>query len=248
MPTSLDILLRRLHIVMVGTTHPGNIGSAARAMKTMNVSQLVLVEPLKFPSAEATALASGASDILQNAQVCDSLEAGLKDCRLVFGCSARPRSVAWPTLSPEACIEKALESGENCAIVFGREHSGLSNAELDRCHYLVQIPSNPDYASLNIASAVQILCYEARRQASLLTATPSIAIKNEIPLASAEELARLYEHLEQTLIDINFLDPEKPKRLMRKLQRFLNKAQPNQSEVNILRGILTAAQVQGKKS
>ncbi|EIJ42412.1 RNA methyltransferase, TrmH family, group 1 [Beggiatoa alba B18LD] len=242
MSTSLDNLLRRLHIVMVGTTHAGNIGSAARAMKTMNLSRLVLVEPLKFPSAEATALASGASDILQQARVCDSLEDGLKDCRIVFGCSARLRSVAWPMLTPEACIEKALNSGEDCAIVFGREHSGLSNAELDRCHYLVQIPSNPDYASLNVASAVQILAYEARRQAMRLTDIKTPEVKNEIPLATSEDLAHLYAHLEQTLIDVEFLDPAKPRHLMRKLQRFFNKAHPNQSEVNILRGILTAAQ------
>ncbi|MCK5877466.1 MAG: TrmJ/YjtD family RNA methyltransferase, partial [Candidatus Marithrix sp.] len=146
-----------IYIVLVGITHPGNIGAAARAMKTMGLSKMRLVQPKKFPNADATARACGADDILFNAQVFDSYEESLQDCSLIFGASARQRMIAWPVLTPTACAEQALQIETPIAIVFGRENSGLTNQELDRCNYLVQIPTDSNFGSLNIAAAVQII-------------------------------------------------------------------------------------------
>lgn len=223
----------------MGITHPGNIGAAARAMKNMGLYHLRLVQPQDFPCAQATARASGADDLLMNAQIFSSYEESIKDCHLVFGASARQRSIPWPVLSPQECAQKTLVMSKEVAIVFGREHSGLTNQELDRCHFLVQIPTNPDFSSLNVAAAVQILTYELKIQSQELNADRSFL---ETPV-SAETLAMFYEHLEQTLIDIEFLDPQKPKRLMRRLQRLFNRAQLVDSEINILRGILTTTQM-----
>ena len=161
-------MLSRIRIVLIGTTHPGNIGAVARAMKNMCLEQLVLVAPKIYPSAEATARASGADDLLGSARVCDSLDQALAGCRLVVGTSARLRSVRWPQVDPRQCAERLLDElsadGE-VAVLFGRESSGLSNTELDRCHYLVHIPANPDYASLNLAQAAQVIGYELRMAA-----------------------------------------------------------------------------------
>ena len=223
----------------MGITHPGNIGATARAMKNMGLYHLRLVQPQDFPCAQATARASGADDLLVNAQIFSSYEESIQDCHLVFGTSARQRSIPWPVLSPRECAQKALTLSEKIAIVFGREHSGLTNQELDRCHFLVQIPTNPEFSSLNIAAAVQILTYELRIQSQ----TTSYEHLTSEPLVSSENMARFYEHLEQTLIDIEFLDPQKPKRLMRRLQRLFNRTQLLDSEINILRGILTATQM-----
>ncbi|HEW97191.1 MAG: tRNA (cytosine(32)/uridine(32)-2'-O)-methyltransferase TrmJ [Candidatus Parabeggiatoa sp. nov. 3] len=236
-----------IQIILVGITHPGNIGAAARAMKTMGLSQLRLVQPKYFPSAEATARASGADDLLINAQVFDNFEDSLQDCHLILGVSARQRTIAWPVLTPRAAAEKALALPGKVAVVFGREQSGLTNQELDHCHYLVQIPTHPTFRSLNVASAVQILAYELHSQSEALKATDDehYLIKNNPSLpqpASALAMAQFYEHLEQTLIDIAFLDPQNPRQLMRHLHRLFNRVQLTDSEINILRGILTAAQ------
>jgi tRNA (cytidine32/uridine32-2'-O)-methyltransferase len=236
-----------IHIVLVGITHPGNIGAAARAMKTMGLSQLVLVQPKTFPCVEATARAAGADDILAQARICETLEEGLSDCRLVFGTSARSRTIAWPLLSPRACAQMAITLGEPVAMVFGREQTGLTNQELELCHYVVQIPTNPAFSSLNVAAAVQILAYEiSLNQPSSVTENIPTAIEH-CP-ASAEAMTLFYQHLEQTLIEIQFLDPEKPRRLMRRLHRLFNRAQPDDLELNILRGILTAVQASRSKS
>ena len=231
-----------VRVVMVETTHPGNIGAAARAMKNMFLSRLYLVNPKVFPHAEATARASGADDVLARAKVCGSLEEAVAGCALVFGASARLRRIDWPTLDARACGEKAAaaaRSGEEVALVFGRESAGLTNGEMDRCNYLVHIPSNPQYSSLNIAAAVQVFSYEV---AMGLGATVPAQAQDE--RASAEEVNGFYRHLEQALVDIRFLDPDNPRQLMRRLKRLFNRAELDKTEVQILRGILTAAQKQ----
>ncbi|MCK5719049.1 MAG: RNA methyltransferase [Thiomargarita sp.] len=227
-----------IQIVLVHTTHPGNIGAASRAMKTMGLSQLRLVRPKIFPCAEATARAAGADDILVNAQIYDTYAESLQDCSLIFGTSARQRSIDWPLITPKTCVKKALNCTGKVALVFGRESSGLTNDELDACHYLVQIPTNPDFSSLNVASAIQIMAYEL--QCASLQPIIENTLKQES--APASDMTRFYQHLEQTLIDIEFLDPEKPRRLMRRLHRLFNRIQPIDSEVRILRGVLTAMQ------
>ncbi|MCK9529930.1 MAG: RNA methyltransferase [Gammaproteobacteria bacterium] len=232
-----------VRVVMVETTHPGNIGAAARAMKNMFLSRLYLVKPKVFPHAEATARASGADDLLAGAVVCDSLEEAVAGCSLVFGASARLRRIDWPTLDARGCGEKAAaaaRNGEEIALVFGRESAGLTNEELDRCNYLVHIPSNPDYSSLNIGAAVQVFAYEV---AMALGAQVPAQAQDE--RASAGEVDGFYRHLEQALTDIGFLDPDNPRQLMRRLRRLFNRAELDKTEVQILRGILTAAQKGG---
>ncbi|MCP4698678.1 MAG: RNA methyltransferase [Gammaproteobacteria bacterium] len=235
-------MLEKIRIVLINTSHPGNIGAAARAMKTMGLSRLVLVQPNKFPGARATARASGADDVLANAQVCNSLEEGLCDCNLVIGTSARQRSIPWPVLSPGAYAQKALALNGQTALLFGREHSGLTNEELEYCHYLVQIPVNPAFRSLNVASAVQVLAYELHCAATALQNENGAPVSDVECPVSAKAMNLFYQHLEQTMIDIGYYDPEKPKYLMRRLRRLFNRAELDESELNILRGILAAAQ------
>ncbi|HXH04337.1 MAG TPA: tRNA (cytosine(32)/uridine(32)-2'-O)-methyltransferase TrmJ [Candidatus Competibacteraceae bacterium] len=233
-----------IRVVLVATTHPGNIGAAARAMKTMGLSRLVLVEPLAFPHAEATARAAGADDLLAQAQVVDSLEAALAGCRLVFGTSARRRHLGAPILDPRQFAEQALvavEHGQEVALLFGQERIGLTNEQLDHCHYQVQIPSNPEYGSLNLGAAVQVLTYELRMSATLRQPPAAPATPVHVP-APAEEVERFYAHLEQVLLATGFLDPANPRHLMRRLRRLFNRARPDQNEVNILRGILSSVQ------
>lgn len=242
--TALDsqAALRRIRIVLVGTTHPGNIGSAARAMKTMGLHDLALVAPRHFPHADASAMASGADDVLDDIVVHDSLDAAVADCTLVVGASARLRSTAVPPRPPRAIAEAVggLMQGDpeaRPAIVFGREKSGLTNAELDRCRWLLHVPTNPDYMSLNLAMAVQVVAYELRLA---LTGGAIEPAAPDAPPATQAALENLFAHLEQTLIDVDFLDPDNPRLLMRRLRRLLHRAEPDADEVNILRGILTA--------
>lgn len=232
--------LANIRIVLVGTTHPGNIGGAARAMKTMGLSALHLVDPRQFPSAEATARASGADDLLARARVHASLDEAVADCGLVFGASARPRTIPWPVMDARETALRALAEAAQApvAVVFGREHSGLTNEELERCNYHIHIPANPEYSSLNLAAAVQVVAYELR-VAALQGA--SVEAKEEPP-ATAEEVEGFYRHLEQTLVDIGFLDRDNPRQLMRRLRRLFGRVRLEATETNILRGILTAAQ------
>jgi tRNA (cytidine32/uridine32-2'-O)-methyltransferase len=233
-------MLEKLRIVMVETTHPGNIGAAARAMKNMGVTRLFLVKPQRYPNHEATARAAGADDLLAGAVICETLDEALTGCGMIFGASARARKITWPQLDPRQAAERAYiaaGSGE-VAFVFGREHAGLTNEELDRCHYLVTIPTHPEFASLNVAAAVQVITYELRMAGH---ASPSAASLDE-PLASAEDRERFYLHLEQVLQDLEFLDPNNPKHLMRRLRRLFNRVELDSNEVNILRGILTAVE------
>lgn len=234
--------LKYIKIVLVGTTHPGNIGAAARAMKTMGLNRLALVQPKIYPAAEATARAAGADDILANTVVYDSLQAAVGDCVMVYGTSARLRALQTPIQSPEHAAAELLEYGRQkakVAIVFGRERTGLTNAELDLCHKAIVIPSNPDFSSLNIAAAVQILCYELCKQAQ--AGNDLITREQSVPV-NMEQLEHLYLHMEQVLRQIGFLDPQKPRRLMRRLKQLFNRAALDQNEYNILRGILTAVQ------
>ncbi len=231
-----------IRVVLVETSHPGNIGAVARAMKNMCLHRLHLVRPQQFPHAEATSRASGADDLLAHAQVCDSLDEALAGCSLVIGASARLRSIAWPLLDPRECADQVfahLPEGE-VALVFGREASGLTNEELERCHYLVHIPANPDYASLNVSAAVQVVCYELRMaaRAERGEALP----QDQRPLATSEELEGFMGHLEQTLIDLEFLDPAQKETMLRRLRRLFLRARMDRNEINLLRGALKAAQ------
>ena len=234
-------MLANIRVVLSNTSHPGNIGATARAMKTMGLTRLFLVNPKVFPSAEATARASGADDVLAAAVVCPDVETALSGCRLVLGASARSRSIPCPVINPAECARKTYTESEQSevALLFGCERSGLSNAEIDRCQYLVQIPANPEYGSLNLASAVQIISYEilvAHEQPGL-----GIDAPDYVP-ANAGEMERFYQHLEETLVGLDFLDPDNPRQLMRRLRRLYNRARPDENEVNILRGMLSAAQ------
>lgn len=238
--------LDKIRFVMVETTHPGNIGAAARAMKTMGLSRLHLVRPKHLPNAEAVARASGADDLLASAQVHDQLVDALRGCRLVVGSSARLRTVEWPLLEPGDCARRLLaEAGAGeVALVLGRESSGLTNDELACCHYLVHIPTNPAFSSLNVASAAQIFAYEIRRA---MREAAGLRIE-ETPrdLATAEAMEGFHAHLAQTLVDTGFSDPGQSRKLLRRLRRLFNRARPDWVELNILRGILSAAQ--GKKT
>lgn len=240
--------LARIRIVLVETSHPGNIGGIARAMKNMGLSQLVLVNPKEFPSAVASARASSATDVLNDAKVVATLDEAIAGTKIVFGSSARLRKVAWPQLDVRGTAKLALETvagDDEVALVFGREDSGLSNAEMDKCHYLAHIPTNPVYSSLNIGAAVQVFAYECL-MATEIESVHSSGYKDE--LASTEQLEGFYDHLYQALQDIEFLDPEKNARFMRRMRRLFNRSQLDVKEIDILRGILTAAQRQAFKN
>ncbi len=224
--------------VLFEPSHPGNVGAAARAIKTMGFSDLVLVNPACRIDADATARSSGALDVLQNARVFDSLAEAVQGCGLVVGASARRRRLAWPELDPRECAATVVESSRTkpAAIVFGPERAGLKNAEMDLCNALVYIPSNPDYSSLNLAMAVQVIAYELR-WAQDLDIKPD---DDESPPASAEGLEYFYQHLERVLLGSGFLNPENPRTLMRRLRRLFNRARLDENELNIMRGILSA--------
>ncbi len=236
--TDTSLSLDNIRIVLVNTSHTGNIGSTARAMKTMGLSQLVLVDPVEPPDGRASALAAGAGDVLANARIVSTLEEAVADCGLVVGTSARSRTLSWPMLEPRECGEKLVSevSRYPVALVFGRENNGLSNEELQQCHFHVCIPANPEYSSLNLAAAVQTLCYEVRMAFLQRTRIPET--ENEYPLS--EELERFYSHLEQTLSKTNFIIPKHPGMVMTKLRRLFNRARPETQELNILRGILAS--------
>ena len=242
-------MLSNIKIVLVETTHPGNIGAVARAMKNMAVTHLCLVSPKIFPSAEATARASGADDVLARAAVCTSLTEAIADCELVLGASARRRTLSWPEIDPRACAQKVIhdEPGRKVAIVFGRENSGLNNEELDLCHLLLRIPCNSAYSSLNLAAAVQIVCYELFVAAGSTEET-MIGDKGLQPLATATQMESFYRHLSEALVDIGFMHPDKSRTIMRRLRRIYNRLHPDTKELDILRGILTMSQGHKRKN
>jgi tRNA/rRNA methyltransferase len=231
-------VLDNIRIVLSHTSHPGNIGAAARAMKTMGLSRLYLVNPKRFPDAAAEAMASGATDVLAHAVVCASLDEALHGAVLVVGLTARKRDLSHAMLTlREAAPQILARAGEApVALVFGTEMSGLSNAELEKCQMLITIPVNPEYGSLNLAAAVQVAAYELRN-----CELPARQASSTFPLATFDEVNQFYEHLERTLIEIDFLDPKHPKRLMTRLRRLFARAALEKEEVNILRGVLKAA-------
>jgi tRNA (cytidine32/uridine32-2'-O)-methyltransferase len=233
-------MLPQIRFTLVETSHPGNIGAAARAMKCMNLPSLVLVSPGNFPHPDAVSRAAGADDVLEQAQVYGSLKEAVSDCIFVAGTTARNRAIGWPVESPRAAAKKILEEASRgpVALLFGRERSGLTNAEVDSCNLLIRIPTGDDYSSLNLASAAQIMAYELFVAAGGNEAQmPSRAVA-----ADQRILDGFYQHLERALSDLDFMKSEHPTRLMRKLVRLFNRARPTPEEVNILRGILTAAQ------
>lgn len=236
-----------IRFILVATRHPGNIGASARALKTMGQGELWLVAPAAFPNAEATALASGADDLLARARVVPTLAEAVADCGLVLGSSARLRTqYYWPVVTPREAAPRLLAAGAAgaAAIVFGTERTGLSNADFDLCHGLVHIPSNPAYESLNLAQAVQILAYELRCATGAEAPRP----RRAAPLATVEELERLRTHAGEVLAEIDFTDRRGGPHLLRRLARIFGRAGLDQHEVNILRGILTAVQARRRRA
>lgn len=249
LPRSLQIsaaLTIPVRIVLVQTSHPGNVGAAARAMKTMGVTDLALVAPRAFPSAEATARASGADDVLEQARVVDTLEEAVGDCGFVAATTARPRTanVSWPVADPRDCAPRLLDEARRTrvALVFGPEQSGLTNEHLARCRLLVQIPTGEAYASLNLAMAVQILCYELRIAHGGGVSVPEARLA---PPATTADLESFFGHLERLLDEAGYLRPDHPKQLRLKLRRIFQRAAPDRNEINILRGMLTALDPNG---
>lgn len=234
-----------IRIVLVGTSHPGNIGSAARAMKTMGLSNLVLVSPSRFPDPEALALAAGADDVLAGARVVTTLDEALDGCRYALGSTARDRAVSLPELSPrEAAGELVARAAQgDVALLFGRERTGLENEELQRCHGRVFIPCNPDYASLNLAAAVQVLSYEIRLRrleaGSLAARAPLPA--GEAP-ASLDQMERLFAHLGEFMDEIDFHKGRSPEMVTQRLRRLFLRAGMDEREIKIIRGLLSDAQ------
>lgn len=235
-------MLDRIRIVLIGTSHPGNIGGVARAMHNMGLADLALVAPRCEPvTADSVSRASGADHLVHGARVAATLEQAVADCTLVVGASARSRTLPWPMISPRALgarlPEELAGDGARIALVFGREDSGLTNAELQRCHAHVHIPTNPDFSSLNLAAAVQVLAYECRL--AWLEDEPASTEEPAQALATHEELEHYFAHLERTLVAIGFHDPAMPRQLMARLRRFTLRARPERMELNILRGILS---------
>lgn len=240
LPQTSTSLFNRLRFVLVETSHPGNIGAVARAMKTMGFSQLVLVRP-RFPDAvthdEAIAFASGAQDVLAAARVVDSIDEALDGCNFAAALSARLREFSPPVTTPRAlAAQLAAEIGLNAALVFGSERYGLPNEIIEKCNVLINIPANPDYSSLNLAQAVQVLAYEARL-AGVGDDLPATPVGFQGDAASVAQIDGMYAHLEQALVAIDFLDPGNPKKLMPRLRRLFSRTQLETEEVNILRGI-----------
>ena len=239
-----NLSYENIRVILVGTTHPGNIGAAARAMKNMCLSDLVLVAPeAEFPSGKARARASNALDILEHTRVVNSLDEAIVDCQLVAGASARFRAIPWPLVDARECAREMVKQSSDgkVAMVFGREHSGLTNEELERCNLLVHIPANSEYSSLNLGAAVQVLSYEIH-MATREQANETLHMSNDYPMATAGEVEGLYTHFEQALETIGFFNPDNPRQLMRRLRRLFNRARLDKMELNILRGILAAAE------
>lgn len=239
-------LLANIRIVLINTQHPGNIGATARAMKNMGLSQLFLVNPQDFPADKAVWRAGHALDVLDATRVVSSLDEAIGDCGLVLGTSARERAIPWPLHTVREAGEHAVREApqHTVAILFGREDRGLTNEELQRCHFHLHIPANPVYSALNLGTAVQVVAYEIRQAALAATetsATPAWAAWDIAP-AKIEDLEFYFEHLEQTLVDIGFHKRENPRQTMARLRRMFHRIRPDQMELNILRGILTGTQ------
>jgi tRNA (cytidine32/uridine32-2'-O)-methyltransferase len=236
-------MLNNVKVVLVGTSHPGNIGSAARAMKVMGLTNLVLVDPQCEVDDQTVALAAGAADIAQNAKIVSTLNEAVEDCCLVVGSSARSRTLEWPMLEPRECGQKFVVEGEKApvALVFGRERTGLTNEELQICHYHACIPANPEYSSLNLAMAVQTFSYEIR-MAYLDKEQSQYSQPEAEEYPRHKELEMFYEHLENVAKQTQFISEEQPGKVMNKVRRLFNRARPEAQELNILRGILSSVE------
>lgn len=234
-------MLHNIRIVLVETSHTGNMGSVARAMKTMGLTNLYLVNPLVKPDSQAIALAAGASDVIGEAHIVDTLDEALAGCSLVVGTSARSRSLPWPMLDPRECGIKSVQEGQQApvALVFGRERVGLANEELQKCHYHVAIAANPEYSSLNLAMAVQIIAYEVR-MAFLQSQETTQPDYEESPYPLVDDLERFYQHMEQMMVRSGFIREGNPGQVMSKMRRLYTRARPERDELNILRGMLSS--------
>lgn len=251
-PIDFQACFDNIRIVLVNTSHPGNIGAAARAMKNMGLSKLTLVDPEDFPSPVANGRAVSAVNILEVATVTKTLEEAVAGCGLVIGTSARIRSIPWPLISPQQCAQHvADDSRQNeVALVFGREDSGLTNEELQLCHFHVNIPADEKLSSLNLAAAVMVISYEVRmellkreaegQQAPVAPVDEEIVegVDWDVPKATGKQVEGFYSHLEKTMIDLNFHDPENPRLLMLRMRRLFGRIRPDQMEISVLRGFL----------
>ncbi|PJE79382.1 tRNA (cytidine/uridine-2'-O-)-methyltransferase TrmJ [invertebrate metagenome] len=243
-------MLDHIRIVLVNPTHPGNIGAAARAMKAMGLADLCLVEPKEFPSGIATALASGADDILDNAKIVSSVEEAISDCHYVVGTSARIRGISLPLGSPRSCSVRMIEeavAGNKVAILFGREDRGLTNEELQHCQVQIHIPTDEHFSSLNLSQAVQVICYELRMSALEIHGGVAMPKVKSHELVSVDDMEHYYAHLYETLIEIGFLDHSSHQKIMAKLRRLYGRIRPDSVELAILRGILSETQRIAKK-
>ena len=249
--------LSHVRIVMVNTTLPANIGSALRAMKTMGLSKLVLVAPKTYPHPDIDALAAGATDLIEQIEIVETLADAIKDCHLVFGTSARSRTIPWPLLDARPAAEKSISAVVNdqqdVAVVFGREDRGLTNEELAMANYHVTIPVNTDYGVLNVAQAIQVICYEMRMatlaavesaedEAATMPATDTESMQWDEPLVTHEQMEQFYPHIEKMLAEIEFLDPKNPRLLPLRLRRLFGRIQLDRMEYHLLRGIFSRVQ------
>lgn len=232
--------MQHVRIVMVHTSHPGNIGAAARAIKNMQLSRLYLVAPKKFPDAEASARASGATDILRDAVVCDTLAEAIADCHVVYALSAGSRRLSWPMTTPRQAAETIAATRDyETALVFGNERTGMTNEQLCLCNQHVHIPTNPDFSSLNLAQAVQVMTYELFQARNDVPAQPQ---SERDAVITNKQLHDLIDHFEQVLYQTEFIDPNHPKKLMKRLTRLFMRAELDTTETNILRGMLSSVE------
>ena len=235
-------LLNSVKVVLVGTTHPGNIGATARAIKNMGILNLALVQPKEFPSDVATFRSKAAKDILENAEIYESLKDAVSECELVVGTSARDRTIPWPVLSPREAAAEMHKSSLNgdVAIVFGREDRGLTNEELGLCNFHVHIPSDPEYSSLNLSQAVQILAYEIRL--AYLEENERNEDYWDVDLANNEQTERLINHMDELMQEVDFYDTENPRKLLVRVRRFFKRSKIDVMEANIFRGLFATIQ------
>ncbi len=231
-------MLDRIRIVLVEPSHPGNIGGAARAMKTMGLGDLVIVNPKRYPDPQADWRAAGALDVLDAARVVPDLDTAIAECHWVVGTSTRLRKIPWPVAPPREIAEQIAAQAEQTrvAIMFGREDNGLSNEELRQCHYHLQIPAAPEYPSLNLAMAVQVVAYELRHA----MARSDVDTSWDRPMATVGQVDGMLAHIEKTLLDQGFLDPANPGQTMTRLRRLFSRVRLDETEVQILRGVFKA--------
>lgn len=236
-------MLENIRIILVETSHTGNMGSTARAMKTMGLTNLYLVNPLILPDLQAIALSAGASDVIGQATIVATLDQAVLGCSLVIGTSVRARTLSWPQVTPRECGEKTIRQAINSqvAIIFGRERVGLTNEELQKCQYHLHIPTNPEYGSLNLAMAVQLISYEIRMAyLTINEKKSSVDNKDKVQYPPIEDIERFYIHLEAVLNASGFIRKRHPGQIMNKLRRLFTRARPEMQELHILRGILTS--------